>query len=99
LAPFAPHLAEELWEQLGGSYSIHQQPWPQWEEALISGETITMVIQVNGKVRDRIQVPADIDEPAAQALALDSAAVQRHLDGRQPRRVIVVPGKLVNVVV
>jgi leucyl-tRNA synthetase len=99
LAPFAPHLAEELWEQLGGSYSVHQQPWPQWDEALISGETITMVIQVNGKVRDRIQVPADIDEPAAQALALDSAAVQRHLDGRQPRRVIVVPGKLVNVVV
>jgi leucyl-tRNA synthetase len=99
LAPFAPHLAEELWERLGGSYSVHQQPWPQWDEALISAETVTLVIQVNGKVRDRIEVPADIDEASARALALNSEAVQRHMDGRRPKRVIVVPGKLVNVVV
>ena len=99
MAPFAPHLAEELWDLLGGSYSVHQQRWPQWDEALISGDTVTLVIQVNGKVRDRIEVPADIDEASAQALALNSEAVQRHLDGLQPRRVIVVPGKLVNVVV
>jgi leucyl-tRNA synthetase len=99
LAPFAPHLAEELWERLGGSYSVHQQRWPQWDEASISAETVTLVIQVNGKVRDRIEVPADIDEASARALALESEAVQRHLDGRQSRRLIVVPGKLVNVVV
>jgi leucyl-tRNA synthetase len=99
IVPFAPHLAEELWERLGGSYSVHQQRWPQWDEALISGDTVTLVIQVNGKVRDRIEVPADIDEASAQALALDSEAVQRYLDGLQPPRVVVVPGKLVNVVV
>jgi leucyl-tRNA synthetase len=99
LAPFAPHLAEELWERMGEPYSVHRQPWPCWDEAWVAPETVTLVIQVNGKVRDRIEVPADIDEASARALALDSGAVQRHLDGRQPRRVIVVPGKLVNVVV
>jgi leucyl-tRNA synthetase len=99
VAPFAPHLAEELWEQLGGAYSVHQQPWPGWDEALIAQETVTLVVQVNGKLRDRIQVRADIDEQAARTLALESAAVQRHLNGRAPRRVVVVPGRLVNVVV
>ena len=99
IAPFAPHLAEELWERLGGAYSVHQQPWPQWEDRWIRQETITLVIQVNGRVRDRVEVPADVDDESARALALDSEAVQRHLDGRSPKRVVVVPGKLVNVVV
>ncbi len=99
IAPFAPHLAEELWERLGEPYSVHQQPWPQWDEAWIAEETITLVVQVNGRVRDRIQVPADIDDESARALALSSEAVRRHLNGREPKRVIIVPGKLVNVVV
>jgi leucyl-tRNA synthetase len=99
LAPFAPHIAEELWEQLGEPYSVHQQPWLQWDEASIAEEPITLVVQVNGKVRDRIQVPADIDEESARALALTSKVVQRHLGERSPKRVIVVSGKLVNVVV
>ncbi len=99
IAPFAPHLAEELWQRLGGPFSVHQQPWPQWDEARIADETITLVVQVNGRVRDRIQAPADIDDASAQALALASETVQRHLDGRSPKRVVVVPGKLVNVVV
>jgi leucyl-tRNA synthetase len=99
IAPFAPHLAEELWERLGEPYSVHEQPWPEWDEAWVAEETITLVVQVNGKVRDRMQAPASIDDEAAQALALSSEAVQRHLDGRPPRQVIVVPGKLVNVVV
>jgi leucyl-tRNA synthetase len=99
LAPFAPHVAEELWERLGQPYSVHQQPWPTWDEALVSAETITLVVQVNGRVRDRVQAPADVDDQAARALALASKAVQRHLDGRPPQRVVVVPGKLVNVVV
>ena len=101
-APFAPHLAEELWERLGaqvGLYSVHQQPWPQWNEAWIAEDMITLVVQVNGKVRDRIQAPADIDDASARRLALDSKAVQRFLDGRPPRRAVVVSGKLVNVVV
>ena len=99
IAPFAPHLAEALWEHLGKPYSVHQQPWPEWNADAIAQETITLVIQVNGKVRDRIPAPAGIDKAAARARALQSEAVQRHLDGRAPRRVIFVPGKLVNVVV
>jgi leucyl-tRNA synthetase len=99
IAPFAPHLAEELWQRLGGRFSVHQQPWPSWDEAWIAAETITLVVQVNGKVRDRFPAPAGIDDASAQALALQSEAVQRHLDGQPPKRVIVVPGKLVNIVV
>ncbi len=99
VAPFAPHLAEELWQRTGGAYSVHQQPWPEWDEAWVQAQTITLVVQVNGKLRDRIEAPADIDDDSARALALDSEAVQRHLDGRSPERVIVVSGKLVNVVV
>jgi leucyl-tRNA synthetase len=99
LAPFAPHLAEELWELTGQPYSVHQQPWPEWEKAHITAENITLIVQVNGKVRDRLQVPADIDDQSAQEAALASDAVQQHLEGQSPRRVVVVPGKLVNVVV
>jgi leucyl-tRNA synthetase len=106
LAPFAPHVAEELWEmrQTGpqidrnGPTSVHRQPWPTYDPALAVDETITLVIQVNGKVRDRIQVPAGITEPEARRQALSSEKVQRHLDGNPPRQVIVVPGTLVNVV-
>jgi leucyl-tRNA synthetase len=98
LAPFAPHLAEELWELLGGPYSVHQQPWPAWDAAQIATETVTLVVQVNGKVRDRMQVPADADDDTVRARALASETVQRYLEGREPRQVIVVPGKLVNVV-
>jgi leucyl-tRNA synthetase len=98
-APFAPHLAEELWERLGEPYSVHQQPWPGWDEAWVAEETITLVVQVNGKLRDRVQAPAGIDDASARALALGSEAVQRHLGGRSPRRVIVVPGRLVNIVI
>jgi len=99
IAPFAPHLAEALWEHLGKPYSVHQQTWPEWNADAIAQETITLVIQVNGKVRDRIPAPADIDKATARARALQSETVQRHLGGRAPRRVIFVPGKLVNVVV
>jgi leucyl-tRNA synthetase len=99
IAPFAPHLAEELWEQLGQPYSVHQQPWPEWDADAITQETITLVIQINGKVRDRISAPADIDQATARARALQSEAVQRHLGGRAARRFVFVPGKLVNIVI
>jgi leucyl-tRNA synthetase len=99
LAPVAPHLAEELWARLGLPYSIHNHPWPAYDEALARAEEITLVVQVNGKVRDRIQVPAGIDEAEARGRALESPAVQRLLAGKEPRQVIVVPGRLVNVVV
>jgi leucyl-tRNA synthetase len=99
MAPSAPHFAEELWARLGKPYSIHQQPWPKWDEELVKEEQITLVVQVNGKVRDRLQVPADIDEERAKELALASKRVKAHIDGKRVERIIYVPGKLVNVVV
>jgi len=99
MAPVAPHISEELWERLGKPYSIHQQPWPAFDAAAAREEMITVVVQVNGKVRDRVSVPAAIDEQALRALALESEAVQRQLKGQAPRHVIVVPGRLVNIVI
>jgi len=98
LAPVAPHISEELWERLGKPYSIHTQAWPEVDEEAAAQDQVTLVVQVNGKVRDRITVPADISQEEAQAAALASEAVQKLLDGKTPRQVIVVPGKLVNVV-
>jgi len=99
LAPFAPHIAEELWARRGKEYSVHQQPWPAYDPALTVDATITLVVQVNGKVRDRIAVPADIDDGEACRQALGSERVQHYLKGRPLSKVIVVPGRLVNVVV
>jgi leucyl-tRNA synthetase len=99
LAPFAPHIAEELWARLDGRFSVHHQPWPVYDAALARDEKITLVVQVNGKVRDRIQVPADISDEQARGKALASARVQAYLEGRDDPRVIIVPGRLVNVVV
>ena len=98
LAPLTPHIAEELWAAIGGEYSIHQQRWPTWDEELTREETITLVVQVNGKVRDRIEVEADIDEETARKLALESLRVQKWLDGKTIRKVIFAGGKLVNIV-
>jgi leucyl-tRNA synthetase len=93
-----PHIAEELWSRLGKPYSIHNQPWPQFDPEVARVEEITLVLQVNGKVRDRITVPADISEEQARKAALASEAVRRLLAGKRPRQVIVVPGRLVNIV-
>ena len=99
LAPVAPFMAEELWALKGRSYSIHQQHWPEWDESLATDDVITLVLQVNGKVRGRLTMPADLTEAQARQVALNSEAVQRHLDGKAAKRLIYVPGKLVNVVV
>jgi leucyl-tRNA synthetase len=99
MAPVTPHIAEELWGYLGKPYSIHTQPWPDVDEAAAVEEQITLVVQVNGKLRDRISVPVNISEDDARAAALASEVVRKYLDGKPPRKVIVVPGKLVNVVV
>jgi leucyl-tRNA synthetase len=99
VAPSAPHLAEELWERTGHTYSIHNHAWPEWDKELAREEEITLVVQVNGKLRDRLQVPVDVTEERAKELALASARVRAHTDGRQLVRVIYVPGRLVNVVV
>ncbi|MBI2871732.1 MAG: leucine--tRNA ligase [Chloroflexi bacterium] len=99
LAPVTPHLAEELWEHIGGPYSIHNQPLPSWDEELAKEEEITLVVQVNGRVRDKLTVPADIGEEEATRLALGSPRVQALLNGREVVRAVYVPGRLVNVVV
>ncbi len=99
LAPFAPHLAEELWERIGGPYSVHQQPWPRYDESLIAEEAVELAVQVNGKLRDRITVPVDTNEELIKAAALRSDKVQSAMNGKTVARIIVVPGKLVNIVV
>ncbi len=98
LAPVAPHISEEMWSLLGKPYSIHTQAWPKVDEAAAAEDEITLVLQVNGKVRDRLVVPAGISDADAKAKALENPAVQKFLEGRQPRQVIYVKGKLVNVV-
>ena len=99
LAPIAPHVTEELWERTGREFSIHQQPFPTWDEELAAEDTITLVVQVNGKVRDRLQVPADIQEDDARELALASPRVKSFTGGKQVGKAVYVPGRLVNLVV
>ncbi len=99
MAPPTPHIAEELWARLGKPYSIHNQPWPDYDPELAKEEQITLIVQVNGKLRDRIMVDAGISEEDARTAALASEAAQRFMEGKQPKEVIVVPGRLVNIVV
>jgi leucyl-tRNA synthetase len=98
IQPYAPHIAEELWERLGGE-RLWQEPWPEADEAMLVRETLEIVLQVNGKLRDRLHVPASIDEDELVALARASERVRAHLGGGEPRKAIVVRGKLVNFVV
>ncbi len=100
MAPFAPHITEELWARSGYPYSVHTQPWPEYDEAAAAEAMITLVVQVNGKVRDRVEVPADISEDEAKARALATAGAQRHMNGKQPKKVIYIAGRgMVNIVV
>jgi leucyl-tRNA synthetase len=99
MAPVTPHIAEELWAWLGKPYSVHQQRWPIVDEEAAAEDLITLVVQVNGKLRDRITVPTDISVADAEARALASENVQKFLAGKPPRNVIVVPGRLVNIVI
>jgi leucyl-tRNA synthetase len=98
LAPMAPHVTAELWQRRHGDGAhVHEEAWPVHDPAMLTVEHVTMVVQVNGKVRDRFDVSPDISEADAQALALSSEVVQGHLDG-EPRKVIVRAPKLVNIV-
>ena len=100
LAPMGPHLAEELWERTGHAYSVHNHPLPEWDEALAAIEEATLVVQVNGKVRDRIAVPASISEGDAREAALTSQKVLAYTDGKPVDKIVFVPGRyLVSVVV
>ncbi len=100
LAPLTPHITAELWEHLWpGEPAVHLQRWPVYDPELVHQDTVTMVIQVNGKLRDRVEVDAGISEADAEALALASEKVATALNGGAPLRVVVRPPKLVNVVV
>jgi leucyl-tRNA synthetase len=99
LAPTAPHLTEELWEKTGHSYSIHNQAWPKWDEELAKEEEVTLVIQVNGKVRDRVTVPVSITEAEARELALSRERVQAYVKDNKVAKIIYVPQRLINIVI
>jgi leucyl-tRNA synthetase len=98
LSPFAPHLGEELWQRLGNPGTLAYEPWPQADPAGLMEESVTLVVQVNGKRRDEIRVARDASDDLIRETALACEGVQRHLSGREPRKVIVVAGRLVNVV-
>jgi leucyl-tRNA synthetase len=99
LSPFAPHLAEELWEALGHGETLAYAPWPEYDESKIAEATIEIPVQVNGKVRGKITVPAAADQKTMQQAAEEDADVRKHIDGKQVVKVVVVPGRMVNFVV
>lgn len=99
LSPFTPHLSEELWAQLGHTDNASERPWPQWSEDALVRDTVTLVVQINGKLRGKLDIPADASREEVEALALSEPNVVRHLEGVTVRKVVVIPGKLVNVVV
>ena len=99
MAPFTPHIAEELWVRTGHAYSVHQQPWPTWDEELTKEETITLVVQINGKVRDKIPAPAGLTQEEALKIALASPKGKKYVDGKEIQRVIFAQGRILNLVV
>ena len=99
LAPFAPHITEELWQRLGGEKSVHIQPWPAYEEAAMRQDEVEIVLQINGKVRDKIVVAAELDAAGMEKAALAQPRVKQYTEGKTIVKVIAIPGKLVNIVV
>jgi leucyl-tRNA synthetase len=98
IAPMAPHLAEECWALLGEQGLIADAPWPEFDPALLVDDRVTLAVQVNGKLRDTVTAPRGLDRAAVEELALASGTVQRQLAGAAPRKIIVVPDRLVNIV-
>jgi leucyl-tRNA synthetase len=99
IAPFAPHIAEELWREMGGSRSIFKEKWPSWDEEIARDEEVELVIQINGKVRAKLLIPAGLDDEAIKEKAFNDPKIQENIQDRPVRKVIVVKGKLVNIVV
>ncbi|HMN19669.1 MAG TPA: class I tRNA ligase family protein, partial [Candidatus Moranbacteria bacterium] len=99
LAPFAPHMAEELWEAMGGNDSIFLTAWPQYDAQLAKDEEVELVVQINGKVRERLLVAADVTEDEIKETALESERIRPYTEGREIKKIIFVPGKLLNIVV
>jgi leucyl-tRNA synthetase len=99
LAPFAPHITEELWYQLGHGETIHIDTWPQWNNQYLQTSTATIIVQVNGKLRAKLEVAADAHEDEVKQLALSEANVVKFLENKEPTKVIYIPGRLVNIVI
>ncbi len=99
LSPFAPHLSEELWNSLGNKDSVFKEKWPEYDPELVKDEEIELVLQVNGKVRDRIKADADLSEEEAKKIVLASEKVRAHISGKEIKKVIFVKGRLVNIVI
>ncbi|MEO0401213.1 MAG: class I tRNA ligase family protein, partial [Pseudomonadota bacterium] len=99
MAPMTPHLSEDIWAHQGGTGLVTTAPWPVADEKMLVSDTVTLPIQINGKRRGELTVPADLSKAEVEKLALATDAVQRSLDGGTPKKVIVVPGRIVNVVV
>jgi leucyl-tRNA synthetase len=99
IAPFAPHFAEELWQQTGHQPSIFSQKWPCWNEAYTTAETVTIAVQINGKLRTTILVPADSPEETVVETALKDPVVARYLEGKQIRKKIYVKNRILNFIV
>ena len=97
--PMMPHLAEELWRHLGHSGLLADQPWPKADPALVVEDSVTIGVQVNGKLRASLTLPRDAERSVAEAAALALPAIQRALEGKKPRKIIVVPNRIINVVV
>jgi leucyl-tRNA synthetase len=98
VAPFIPHLAEECWELLGGDGMVCNAPWPKADPALLAKDEIVLGVQVNGKRRAEITVPASADNQTVEHAALSDDGVKRHIDGKTVRKIVVVPGRVVNIV-
>ncbi len=98
LSPFAPHLGEELWQRLGHRGTLAYEPWPAWDPALVLDETVTVAVQVNGKLRATLELPRDVAQAEAEAAALQDERIRRYLDGAEIRKTIFVPNKLLNLV-
>jgi len=98
LAPIAPHICEELWENLGASKSIFEERWPKYDPEKARALEVELVIQVNGKLRDKVRVSADISEDEAKAISQDSKKVKKYISGKKIKKIFFVPGKLINIV-
>ncbi|WP_201769249.1 leucine--tRNA ligase [Fervidicella metallireducens] len=99
LAPFAPHLSEELWERLGYSYSIFNESWPAFDEAALVKDIVEMAVQINGKVRGKVEVPSTADEKEIEKIALEDKKVKEYINGKEIKKVIVIKGRIINIVV
>ena len=99
LAPFAPHITEELWREMGHDDTVHVGHWPKWDEKYLKSDTMTIIVQVNGKLRAKLELPSDMDKQGVEEAALTDENVQKFTNNKPPKKMVYVPGKLVNIVV